>query len=89
MSSDIAGNLTAARRVADHCHVVQIQALYELGEIVGVLIHVVTVPRLSRAAVAAAIVSNDAEASLAQEQHLSIPRICAEWPTVRERYDWP
>jgi hypothetical protein len=41
--------------------------LYEVGKIVSVLIHVVAGPCLSRAAVAAPIMSNDAIAALTEK----------------------
>jgi hypothetical protein len=53
-------------------------------EIVGVGFHFVAVPGLRGAAVAAAVMSNDTIAMLAEEEHLRIPIVGRERPAVRE-----
>ena len=52
--------------------------LDQLGQIVGIAVHVVAVPGLGRTAVAAAIVRDYAEAMFTQELHLAVPGIGAE-----------
>jgi len=42
-------------------------------QVVGVVIHVVPVARLRRAAVAAAVVSDDTKPVLEEEEHLRVP----------------
>src|SRR5690606_5155915 len=54
------------------------------GQVVGVVVHVVAVPRLAGAAVAAAVVGDDAVALPGQEQHLRLPAVRAQRPAVAE-----
>src|SRR5438067_2365287 len=56
----------------------------EGGEIVGVMIHVVTIGDLAGATVTAAIVRDDAIAVLEEEHHLRVPVVGGEWPAVGE-----
>ena len=58
VAADVARDLAAAGRVADVDGVLQVERLDERGEVVGVRVHVVAVPRLARAAVAAAVVGD-------------------------------
>src|SRR5262249_35201926 len=53
-------------------------------KIVGVMVHVVAVGDLRRAAMAPAIVGDDAIAVIEKEQHLGVPVIGRERPTVAE-----
>src|SRR5215469_8907909 len=62
----------------------QVQVLDDRGCVRGVVVHVVSVRHLTRAAVAAAIVRNDAVSMTNEEQHLGIPVIGAERPAVME-----
>ena len=63
------------------------QLLDHRGRVVGVVIHVVAVPNLAGAAVAAAIMRDDAEALVHEEHHLRIPVVGTERPTVMEMDD--
>src|ERR1700722_5355330 len=51
---------------------------------VGVVVHVLALPRLARAAVAAAVMGDDAIAMRGQEKHLVLEGVGAEWPAVAE-----
>ena len=62
--------------------VLEVQSLSEGCEIVGIRIHVVSVPRLGGAAMSSAIMRNDAEAPLAEEKHLRIPIIGGQGPAM-------
>ena len=62
----------------------QIERLDQRREVVGVGVHVVAVPGLARAAVAAAVVGDAAVAAGGQEQHLVFPGVGAERPAVAE-----
>src|SRR5690606_17977450 len=62
--TDVAGDLSAAGRVADQHHVPEIEFFDDTGEVVGVGVHVVARPRLVRAPVAPAVVRDHAEAAL-------------------------
>ena len=86
MPPDVAGDFSAAGGVAHMDRVLQIKLFRERREIVGVGVHVVAVPRLGGTAVAAPVMRDDAIATLAEEQHLSVPVVRAERPAVTE-YD--
>jgi hypothetical protein len=87
MPAQIAGNLAASGGVTHHHGVFQIERFEEFGEIVSVSVHLVAVPRLAGAAIAAPVVSDDAIAELAQKQHLRVPCVRSQRPAMRER-DW-
>jgi len=56
----------------------------EHRDIVRIRVHVIVVPGLARAPIAAPVVRDDAIAVHPEEQHLRIPRVGSEWPAVRE-----
>src|SRR5205823_11283838 len=74
----------AARGVADMDRMAQIQRFDERGDIVGVRVHVVAVPRLARATVAAAVGGDAAVSAGAQKQHLVFPGVGAQRPAMAE-----
>jgi hypothetical protein len=51
------------------------------------MVHVVAIPWLGRAAVAATVMRNAAIAFFCQEDHLRFPAVGVQWPTVAE-YNW-
>jgi hypothetical protein len=67
--------------------VLQIEVCRYGGKVVGIVIEVVTIEHLARAAVAAAIVGNDAIALFEEEQHLVIPVVARQRSAVAE-HDW-
>ncbi|MNV47621.1 hypothetical protein D3C71_1394950 [compost metagenome] len=84
MPGDIARRLPAAGRVADMHGVAQVQLLYQRGDVRRVVVHVVAIAYLRRAAVAAPIVCNDAIALANEEQRLAVPIVTAERPPMVE-----
>ena len=60
VTADIAGDFAAAGGVANVDHVLQVERLNKLREVVGVGIHVVALPGLARPAMAAAVMGNAA-----------------------------
>src|SRR5215470_13836159 len=84
MTADIAGDFTAASRVAHMDRVLQIERFSKLRQIVGVGVHVVAAPWLARSAMAAAVMGNAAVSARCQEKHLIFPGVCAERPAVAE-----
>jgi hypothetical protein len=84
VAADVAGDFAAAGGVADHGGAVEIEGNEELGEIVGVGVHFVALPRLAGTAVAAAIVGDAAVAVRGEEEHLRFPGIAREGPAVAE-----
>jgi len=75
MLPDVTRDLTTAGRMADMNGFLQIQVLGKRREIAGVMVHVVSVGHLARAAMPAAIVRDDAKSLADKEQHLGIPVI--------------
>ena len=84
VAADIAGDFAAAGGVADMDRVLQIERSTERGEIVGVGVHVVAVPGLARAAVAAAVMRDAAVAARGQKEHLVFEGVRAQRPAVAE-----
>ena len=70
VAADVAGDFAAAGGVADVDRVLQVERFDERREVVGVGVHVVAVPGLARAAVAAAVVGDAAVAAGGQKEHL-------------------
>src|SRR5208337_2080038 len=66
--------------------VLQVEMGGHCREIVGVMIHIVTVGDLAGPAVAAAIMGDNAIAVLHEEQHLRVPIVGRQWPAVA-KYD--
>ena len=89
MAADKAGNLTTAGRVTDMDGISKVQHFDELGEIVGISVHVVAGPRLAGAAMAAAVVRDAAIAVTREEKHLVLEGIGAERPSVTEDHRLP
>src|SRR5690606_12937939 len=84
MFCDVARDFAAACGVANMDGILQVKC-FDDGESVGsVMVHIVTVGDLSGAAMAAAVVSNDTIALGEEEQHLAIPIVRGERPSVVE-----
>src|ERR1700682_3301222 len=56
--------------------------LADCGEVIGVVIHVVSVPRLTRSSVTSPIMGDDAIAMIQEEHHLRVPVVRTKWPAV-------
>src|SRR5208283_614275 len=84
MPADVTGDFSTAGRVAYVDGILQVQFFSKGGKIVGVGIHIVAVPGLGGTAVPAAVMGDNSKTMLAEEQHLSVPVVCAEGPAVAE-----
>jgi hypothetical protein len=84
MPSQIVHHLAAAGGMADVNGVLEVEMGCHRCEIVGIMIHVVAVGDLRRAAMAPAIMGNDAIAVSDEEQHLRVPIVGRQWPAVAE-----
>src|SRR4030095_16572069 len=73
--------------VAHQRGVLEVERLDHGRKIVGIPVHVVPRRGLTRPAMTATIVRDDAEALLREEEHLAVSRVGAQRPAVRERYD--
>jgi hypothetical protein len=86
MPRQIARYLTATGGVANMDGTFEVEMGRDSRQVVGIMIHIVAVGGLSRAAVATAIMSDHPIAVTKEEQHLVIPIVGAEWPTMAENY---
>src|ERR1700687_1450799 len=64
--------------------VLQVEMRSQRRQVIGIVIHVVTVAHLSGPAMAPAVMSYDAIAVLEEEQHLRVPVIGRQWPSMAE-----
>src|SRR5271169_549449 len=86
MPPDVTRNFSAAGGVAHMDCVLQVKLFSEGCEIVGVCVHVVAIPGLGGTAVPSPVMCDDSIATLAEEQHLSVPVVRGERPAVAEYY---
>jgi hypothetical protein len=86
VSREVVHHLAAAGGMADVNGVLQIEMRGQRRQVIRIVIHVVAIARLSRSAVAAAVVSYDAIAVVKKEQHLRVPVVGRQRPTMAE-YD--
>ncbi len=86
MAADIAGDFAAARGVADVDRFRQVKRFDELGEVVGVRVHIIAAPGLARAPMATAVMGEAAVAAGGQKQHLVFPGVRAQRPAMAEDY---
>src|SRR5256885_2923797 len=85
MPSDESRDFAAASGVANHHDVFQIQLLEQLRQVIGISVHVVSIPRLAGTAVTATIVRDAAIALRGEKEHLRFPGIGTQRPAVAER----
>jgi hypothetical protein len=61
--------------VTDHHDFPEIECLEQLGQVIGVLVHVIALPRLAGTPVPAPIVGDATVTTRPQEEHLGLPGI--------------
>src|ERR1039458_4594699 len=86
MSTDVARHFPATGREADQEDLLQVQRVEEIGEVIGVGVHVVAGPRLTGSSVAAPVMGDAAITVGRQEEHLRLPTVRTQRPPVTE-YD--
>jgi hypothetical protein len=89
VAADVAGDLASAGRMSDVNGILEVELGNELGQIVGVSVHVVAGPRLARAAMAAPIVGDAAVALRGEEEHLVFEGIGRQRPAMAEHDGLP
>ena len=87
MSSQIVRHLAATGGMANVNGVLKVEMRGQRRQVIGIVIHVVTVAHLSGPAMAPAVMSYDAIAVLEEEQHLRVPVIGRQRPAMAE-HDW-
>jgi hypothetical protein len=68
-------DFAAAHRMPDDDDVLEVQLDDQFSEIVGVLVHIVALPRLVGATMTAAVMGNNPVSMLTEEQHLIVPGV--------------
>src|SRR6266478_8515380 len=58
----------------------------ECGEVIGVVIHIVSVAGLARSSVTSPVMGDDAIAVTQEEHHLSVPIVGRQGPSVTKHY---
>src|SRR3984957_11877891 len=86
MPSQIVRHLATPRGMADVDRISQVEMRRESGQVIGIMVHIVAVGGLSRAAVPTAVMGDHPIAVMQEEQHLVIPVVRAERPTMAENY---
>ena len=77
-------HLAAAGGMADVNGILQVEMRGQRRQVVGIMIHVVAVGGLAGAAMAAAVMGDDAIAVIEEEQHLRVPVIGRQRPAMAE-----
>src|SRR4051812_12450157 len=70
--------------MADVNRILQVEMIRDGLQIVGIMVHVLAVARLSRAAMSAPISRNDAVTFPEEKKHLRVPIIGRQRPTMAE-----
>src|SRR5947199_8449804 len=87
MTGEIMHHLAAAGRMADVNRILEVEMIGYGLQIVGIVVHVVSVAGLSRAPMSAPISCNDAETFAVEKKHLSVPVIGRQRTAVAE-HEW-
>ena len=82
VTAHVTGDLAAAHREPDQCHVLQIEGVEHRLQVVGEGVVIVTAPGLIRTAKAAAVVGDGAQARLGERQLLELPHVRIQRPAV-------
>src|SRR5207247_7708874 len=82
MPSEVTHPLAAVRRMADVNYILQFEMVGDGLQVVGIVIHIVAVASLSRAAMSAPIRRDDPIAFGKKEQHLRIPIVRGKRPAM-------
>jgi hypothetical protein len=83
-SSKVVRHFAAPGGVAHMHGILEIQVRGQRGQIVGIVVHIVSIGRLGRAAMAAPVVGYHPKPMLQKEQHLGIPVVGRQRPAVRK-----
>src|SRR5258708_23299626 len=89
MTAEIMHHLAAAGRMPDVNRILQVEMIGDGLQIIGIVVHVVSVAGLTRATMSAPISRNDAETFAEEKKHLRVPIIRRERPAVTEHNRLP
>jgi len=86
MTADVACHLPAAGRVANVDYIPQIQLFDQFRQVISIGIHVISGPRLAGAPMAPPVMRDAAVTAIREEEHLIVPRVRTERPSMTEDY---
>src|SRR4029077_15499709 len=84
MTAEIMHDLATAGRMTDVNCILQVEMIGDGLQIIGIVVHVMSVAGLSRATMSTPISCNDTIAFAEEEKHLRVPVIGRERPAVTE-----
>jgi hypothetical protein len=84
MPRQVAHHLSAACGVTDVNRVLQIEVGGDGGQVVGVVVHVVTLGRLRGSPVTAPVMCDDTVVASHEEHHLRVPVVRRQGPAMAE-----
>ena len=84
MAGEVVHDLAAAGRMADMDGVLEAEMGDHRREVVGIVVHVVAVGDLRRAAMTAPVMGDDTKALVEKEHHLGVPVVGRQRPAVAE-----
>src|SRR5262249_19029396 len=87
MTGEITHHLAATGRMANVNRVLQVEMIGDRLQIVGIMIHIMSVAGLSRATMSAPIGRNDTIAFAEEKKHLRVPIVRRQRPAVTE-HNW-
>jgi hypothetical protein len=85
VAAEVARHLPAAGGVPDVDGVMQVKVLDQVGQVVGVVVHVVALADLCGASVPAPVVSDHPIGAVQKEKHLGVPVVSRQEPSVADR----
>src|SRR5262249_33841629 len=88
VTANVARYFAASGRMSDECGVFEIQRLDYRREVICVSVHVISCGRLTGSPMPAPVNGDTAIPVLGEKQHLTVPGIGVQRPTMRERYGW-
>jgi len=77
MTTEITHHLAATSRMANVNRILQVEMIGDCLQIVGIMIHIVAIAGLSRAAVSAPVSCDHTETLAEEEEHLGVPIVGA------------
>ena len=89
VTADVTREFAAAGLVAHVNRVLEIKRCRQFREVIGVCIQIVSIPRLTRSTVSAAIMRDAAITALRQKEHLVFEGVGTQRPAVAEDHRLP
>ena len=86
VTADVPHDFAAASRMTNKDDVAQVERLDHGGQVVGITVHRVAVPGLTRTTVPTTIVGDQPETVRRHEQELRVPHVRVERPAVAEHH---